>query len=748
MRILHRKNLLKPFGLAVPFLFFVLSTTAQHPDSATIIDESHYSNVFGELRHYRVFLPPTYFSSPDKNFPVVYFYHGWSQRYFGSSDPYGDFDKGNDNGGDNIANFVAKHDVIVVKPDGYNRSRDEEYYVRPYNVTPVETHRQFPVYFPELVRHIDEQYRTIADREHRGITGLSMGGFMTFWIAGKYPHLLSAAGSFCGSPEFTAGPKTFPVEYRHIDMYKNYGGLNVRLHYGDKDFIRGYHHDLNRVWTQVMDNYSYKIFDAAHSTAGLGEMLSFILKTFDNPPPRPAQWHHADAYPEFDVWDYRVITDRAQPGFTMLENVDARGFRSAVREHLPDGTLLASVNVAVKTPAIYEKDQSYVIHAINTTTRDTSQVKIKSDAEGRLIIHLDGGSHEVGINKLFDTPNLAITSVTTPRRNWATHDEKVSVDILLLNKGMSPARNVRTSVTATRPGTEVFNENRILEEIPVNGSEKISFAFRTYDNNVEIVRFKLTFRDDKGREWMDYAAIPLKKKVAEIKDFEIADGRMVTVVDAAVRSDTLFLGQGNGDGVANPGESLVILVRDGGKLWRTDITTHDPYINPFGINIRKSDNWSSFDHVGASAKYDIPVIASDCPEGHPVEVFVEYWQPDRPLHIIRQGVINFTVKGKDTTAPSVDRVHVAGNNVIQVSLVDGGEIRNVTATLTDAKDSRRVVRTIMRDDGKQGDGVANDRIFSKEIPSQVFGLFKVVVESEDSFGNKGYYEPKETFVVH
>ena len=39
---------------------------------------------------------------------------------------------------------------------------------RPYNISPVETYRQFPPpYFPELVGHIDASARTIADRDHR-----------------------------------------------------------------------------------------------------------------------------------------------------------------------------------------------------------------------------------------------------------------------------------------------------------------------------------------------------------------------------------------------------------------------------------------------------------------------------------------------------------------------------------------------------------------------------------------------------
>src|ERR1035437_11175048 len=184
------------------FLFILLTfkSGSVYAGEVTIIDSRHYSNVFGEIRNYRIFLPPDYYDNPQKKYPVIYFLHGCSQRYFGSGgDEYSQYDKGEENKGDNIANFVSKHDVIVVKSDGYNRNPDEKYYVTPYNVDPVETYRQFPIYFPELINYIDANYKTIADREHRAISGLSMGGFMAFWIGGKYPHLFSAAGSFCGS---------------------------------------------------------------------------------------------------------------------------------------------------------------------------------------------------------------------------------------------------------------------------------------------------------------------------------------------------------------------------------------------------------------------------------------------------------------------------------------------------------------------------------------------------------------------
>src|SRR5687767_6416712 len=318
-------------------LTFAFHTNAQPAGDVTIIDSRHYSSIFGETRNFRIFLPPGYFNNPQKKYPSIYFLHGWSQRYFGDGgQAYEEFDKSDENKGDNIAKFVSTHDVIVVKSDGYNRSPDEKYYLRPYNIGPVETFRQFPIYYPELIEYIDTNYRTIADREHRAISGLSMGGFMTFWIAGKYPGLFSAAGNFCGSAEFFVGPKDFPVEYRHIDIYKNYAGMNLRLHYGDKDFIRGYHQDMNRIWPHIMDNYEYKIYDAEHSTCGLGEMFDFFIKTFEHPPVRPMNWNHIDVYPQFSVWDYSVSSDRNVSGFTILENVNKRGFRCSVREFLPE----------------------------------------------------------------------------------------------------------------------------------------------------------------------------------------------------------------------------------------------------------------------------------------------------------------------------------------------------------------------------------------------------------------------------
>lgn len=747
---LLRARTLKILAAIALVLVAARALSAADPNGVTIIDARHYSIVFGETRNYRIFLPPGYDIKSEKRYPVIYFFHGWSQRYFGTSTPYAEYDQGDENGGDNIANFVAGHDVIIVKVDGYNRSPDEKYYVRPWNIGPVETYRQFPLYFPELVGHVDTHYRTIADREHRAISGLSMGGFMTFWIGGKYPHLLSAAGNFCGSPEFVAGPKDFPVEYRHLDMYNNYAGMNLRLNYGDKDFIRGYHEDMNRVWPQIIDNYEYKVYDAAHTTCGMADMFAFIMKTFEKPPARPLRWDHIDVYPEFSVWDYEIMTDRTVPGFTILENVDVRGFRSSVREFLPDGSLLPYVKVTVRTPGIYEKNQMYIIHDLDIRTTNVTQRTIRSDHAGRLTIDVSGSTHEIGINKKGDKPDIVLLSADIQGSQWAVHGQDVSLSIRVFNKGLAGAKNVRATLSATRPGAQIIKDAVAIGDLAAKEikSGVNTFSFRVPDENIEIQKFKIAFSDDRKNEWADYIELPLRKAVAEIKEFEIGDGRTLAVAKAGTDTETVLLGTGNGDGIANPGESIVILVKDQGKLWRTDVAVSDANVNPFGVNVRRSDNWGAMDHVGGSAKYDVPMIASSCPENHPLEFFVEYWLPQYPLHIIRQGIVRLRVSGNDATAPSIGRIQVTGDNVLQVRILDGARISRAKATLIREDDINKKIETSLTDDGRNGDRAAEDLVFSHKVPTQVFGIFRVIVEAEDIFGNKSVHETEDRFVVH
>jgi len=66
------KNKKVRFSLLL-LLVFINQTNAQKPGDVTIIDSRHYSQAFGEVRNYRIFLPPDYYSNPNKKYPVIYF---------------------------------------------------------------------------------------------------------------------------------------------------------------------------------------------------------------------------------------------------------------------------------------------------------------------------------------------------------------------------------------------------------------------------------------------------------------------------------------------------------------------------------------------------------------------------------------------------------------------------------------------------------------------------------------------------
>ncbi len=69
-----------------------------------------------------------------------------------------------------------------------------------------------------LMPFIDKTFRTIADRDHRAMAGLSMGGMQTFQIALNHLDVFSHIGGFSGA----AGALTLG---RDLDPKTDYNGV-------------------------------------------------------------------------------------------------------------------------------------------------------------------------------------------------------------------------------------------------------------------------------------------------------------------------------------------------------------------------------------------------------------------------------------------------------------------------------------------------------------------------------------------
>jgi S-formylglutathione hydrolase FrmB len=83
-------------------------------------------------------------------------------------------------------------EMIIVLVDGSNRFGGSWYLSSP-------TIGDYESYIAsELVDHIDANYRTIPDRDSRGITGCSMGGDGSIHLALKYPDVFGVAAPISG----------------------------------------------------------------------------------------------------------------------------------------------------------------------------------------------------------------------------------------------------------------------------------------------------------------------------------------------------------------------------------------------------------------------------------------------------------------------------------------------------------------------------------------------------------------------
>ena len=74
-------------------------------------------------------------------------------------------------------------------------------------------------------------------------------------------------------------------------------------------------------------------------------------------------------------------TSRLSKGFTALDNVSRSGFRTSVREWLPNGRLLPSVDVRLATDRLYVPAKTYRVTDVNVSTGEVAQLETKADAE-------------------------------------------------------------------------------------------------------------------------------------------------------------------------------------------------------------------------------------------------------------------------------------------------------------------------------------------------------------------------------
>jgi len=161
------------------------------------------SKATGTWRHALVYLPPGYEEQTKARYPVLYLQHG------GGEDETGWIRQGR-------ANFILDNliaagnckPMIVVMAYGYARSAGyaaPDLTGKPFGSPEMmKAMQDMAKAFEDdvtqaLIPFVDATYRTIADRDHRAMAGLSMGGMQTFQITLNHLDLFSYIGGFSGA---------------------------------------------------------------------------------------------------------------------------------------------------------------------------------------------------------------------------------------------------------------------------------------------------------------------------------------------------------------------------------------------------------------------------------------------------------------------------------------------------------------------------------------------------------------------
>ena len=213
------------------------------------------SPALGLERRMTVYTPAGYETS-GKRYPVLYLLHGMG----GDEEAWISLGRTAQILDNLIAQGKAKP-MIVVMPNG-NASQEaapgesSRGMVPPTMQLPKTMEGSYEQAFPEIVKFIDKNYRTIKSKSGRAIAGLSMGGFHSLHISKQYPDMFNYIGLFSAAI-MPNKEVSSPIYENMEEKLKVQFDKNPALYWiaiGKTDFL----YKANEEYRKLLDEKGYK----------------------------------------------------------------------------------------------------------------------------------------------------------------------------------------------------------------------------------------------------------------------------------------------------------------------------------------------------------------------------------------------------------------------------------------------------------------------------------------------------------
>lgn len=266
-------NVFKVRDVANTMDYFLIGESSSNPYIVGDVPHGSVSRVWypsklaGFSRRMTVYTPAGYENGKQK-YPVLYLLHGMGgdeEAWIATGRAAEIFD--------NLIASGKAVPMIVVMPNG-NISQQAAPGEAPglpkqpsFNL-PKTMEGSFEEAFPEIKEFIERHYRTINDKSHRAIAGLSMGGFHSQVISANHPDWFKYVGLFSAAIVDGQRQKSNLKMYGHFDdkLKKQFADKNLYywMGIGRTDFL----YDMNKTYREGLDKmgckYTYMETDGGH----------------------------------------------------------------------------------------------------------------------------------------------------------------------------------------------------------------------------------------------------------------------------------------------------------------------------------------------------------------------------------------------------------------------------------------------------------------------------------------------------
>jgi enterochelin esterase-like enzyme len=228
----------------------------------------YYSQVFNTHRRFFVYTPPGYDEAAN-NLPVLYLLHGYSD----DDSSWTTVGKANLIA-DNLLADGKIEPMLIVMPYGQFDS-----YVTLDHALDTDFQEKYEEQIlTEIIPYVEQTFRAAPDTRHRGMAGLSMGGFQAAIIGLNHPETFSTVGmwssAFFGDPSLLlARLVAAPDDLRHSFLY-------VHVGVGQQDSLLACSYTLDEFLTEQDVAHEFTPTTGTHSWVVWRDYLVDFLPNF------------------------------------------------------------------------------------------------------------------------------------------------------------------------------------------------------------------------------------------------------------------------------------------------------------------------------------------------------------------------------------------------------------------------------------------------------------------------------------